>query len=194
MKSSADFQTGSILLLTATLVCIGLAIAVVAPIIDSPLSGSTETKTPVLPAVQVKSHAHDPAFAEFYPTIERAKQELNRSQEMTGTIARQASHQPVNSHPIANSVNTARTEQWTADSLQVVETIVNHSPKSAVPPANFPHHSVYAPITIHQPAVHQVPAGRQMADVAERIERLVTERERLAAAVELEKQKQYQQG
>ena len=192
MKSSADFQTGSILLLTATLVCIGLAIAVIAPIIDSPLSGSTETRTSVLPAVQVKSYAQDPAFAEFYPTIERAKQELNRSQEMTGTIARQASHQPVNSHPIANSVNTARTEQWTTDSLQVVETIVDHNPKPAVPPANFPHHSVYAPITIHQPAVHQVPAGRQMADVAERIERLVTERERLAAAVELEKQKQFE--
>lgn len=187
MKSSPDFQTGSILLLTATLVCIGLAIAVIAPIIDSPLAGSTLANIDAKGKTETKSKQNGHPLGEFYPPIARAKYELNRSRQMTGPTVHQASQQSL---PLPTSDSAALTEAPTVASLKASTSASREASPAAAFPANFPAGTVYAPITIHQPASTNASSGREIADVAERIERLVTERERLAAAVESEKKRQ----
>lgn len=187
MKTSPDFQTGSILLLTATLICIGLAIAVIAPIIDSPLAGSTVADTTPSDKADAQPRTQGHPLVGFYPPIARAKHELKRSQEMTGATVYQASQQPRKFVPAST---TTLVETRNPAPLQAVSVATNTTPPEAVIPTNFPHSTVYAPITIHQPAANSASTGREIADVAERIERLVTERERLASAFEIEKQRQ----
>lgn len=191
MKSSPDFQTGSILLLAATLICIGLAIAVIAPIIDSPLSASIEADTIATnsQATQQRSQSHP--LVEFYPPIVRANHELKRSREMTGTSDLSSiNDRSEQTLAFVNNVATAIPEAAVGKSLRGVDVAASSTQQAASIPAYLPQGSVYAPITIHQPAANSAVSGRQIADVAERIERLVTERERLAAAVETEKQRQ----
>ncbi|MEP3478220.1 MAG: hypothetical protein ABJZ55_03125 [Fuerstiella sp.] len=188
MKSSPDFQTGSILLLAATLICIGLAIAVIAPIIDSPLSASTEADTIAANQMATQPSSEGHPLVEFFPPIVRASHELNRSQKMTGTTnSLTIKEQTLAS---AENVTTIPPQPVTNEPLKTVEVAASNTPQTPTIPAYFPQGGVYAPITIHQPAANQVSTGREISDVAERIERLVTERERLAAAVEMEKRRQ----
>lgn len=189
MKTAPDFQTGSILLLTATVVCIGLAIAVIAPIIDRPLAGATVTDNAPALEADTKPQAQDLdlSLGEFYPSAGQVKGQLKRSPQASASTIYQASQQTRRS----DSANlTALADRRSEGSLKAVATPPNAALSTGVFPTNAPAGSVYAPITIHQPAANASSTGREISDVAERIERLVTERERLAAAVEFEKRRQ----
>lgn len=190
MKSSPDFQTGSILLLTATLICIGLAIAVVAPIIDSPLAASTDLRiTPSERSDEVRTASSEKRSAshlhEFYPPIERAHLELDRNRQSTGQTAHrvnQTSDQSFEQRRVQTTVSYAS------------NMVANSQGNGAVndKSVSLPPGSVYAPITIQTPVAPAVSTAQSEGAIAERIERLVTERERLASALELEKQRHSQ--
>lgn len=175
-------------MLAATLICIGLAIAVIAPIIDSPLSASTEADTITANQMARQPSSEGHPLVEFYPPLVRAGHELNRSRKMTGTTnSLTIKKQTLAS---AENVTTMPPQPVMNQPLKTVKVAASNTPQTATTPAYFPQGGVYAPITIHQPAANQVSTGREISDVAERIERLVTERERLAAAVEMEKRRQ----
>lgn len=213
MKSSTDFQTGSILLLTATLVCIGLAITVIAPIIDSPLARSAVAQTNALEG-RTKSNSPGESLAEFYPPISRAHHQRSHSEAAFHSPVLNVSSQQTelarsSSDTGSNLIPSATGSDFTSFSIEqplnppdraAPATIKSpgayasktspHVTPGAVTPV--PPGSVYAPITIHQPAPTSPQSDQNLPLLAERIERLVTERERLAAALESEKQRQSQ--
>lgn len=216
MKSSPDFQTGSMLLLTATLICIGLAITVIAPIIDSPLARSPIAQTQPADAQADTSAARQQSLAEFYPPITRAHHELARSQSSSGPVVRNVSNQwsqpptlPADSTissplPMPNGPGLTTFSRPEPSQSQTSQSFVN-SPQTTVRnevavsnpgrtqlPHGLPAGSVYAPITINQPPAAVAPqaSNNDFVHLAERIERIVTERERLAAALETERNRQ----
>ena len=88
MKTSSDFHTGGVLLLTATVICAGLAVTVLAPLLhrDSHPQATVAVDNSDTDAGAVNAEK----FSEFYPTLADARRELRRFDGVMGPALRQS--------------------------------------------------------------------------------------------------------
>ena len=84
MNPSSNFHTGSVVLLTATVVCGALGLTLVAPM----LQRDSFAQTRIVPSEKTEpvELADTKKFSEFYPTIEDGRRELKRLEAAAGPI------------------------------------------------------------------------------------------------------------
>lgn len=85
MKTSSDFQTGGVLLLTATVICGALAVTVIAPLLQRESFARTNRRL-----VESKQKKASPEsvekFTEFYPSLADARDKLEHFEKVAGPV------------------------------------------------------------------------------------------------------------
>lgn len=218
MNPSSNFQTGSVLLLTATVVCGALGVTLVAPMLQRDSFAQRQTAPPK--RQQVAEPAPTEKFAEFYPTIEDGRKELERLEAAAGPVP-----QVIRQARLASESNSAsrylpprRTQYQPATQTQHRQfaerpsesvaprvPVTRFAPQQAatagvspVPhlvvagqvysPQQLPPGTVYAPVTVN---VDSSSLAEQMQQMSVRFEELVEQKNQaVTAAVEQAEKKQ----
>ncbi len=188
MNRSSDFQTGRLVLLASTVMCGGLAVAIVVPFFNqTELPSGKSTSQPTSSTSELLQDSQ--TLADFYPAAQSLTSlppahAANSSSKQSVTEERTVTSGQQPARPTAgrntNSATTARTQYIVQNRGHVArndmpfDALDSQNSRKTVPPG-----SLYAPVTVH-PVTVNVDGGvmaDRMATMTERFEKLLQSRD-----------------